>query len=182
MNKYLFSCLLFISLFFSCKQSPDDAVTNAKKKSNTINEKLKDYREKRVDDIVSKAAGTITGYYRDEEIKKIYAEHFSDTNRVFTEYYFDDGMLIYIMQQNFVYNRPVTYTEEKAKAHDDTAWYDDRKTRLEITRYYFHKNNLVRWIAPGNIEEAAGTTAFVDKQSLLWAETAILIKELKEQQ
>ena len=179
MRRYLSVFLLFVGLF-SCKEKQGDVVSSVNKKYTAINQKLGDYKQKRVDDITSTAKGTITGYYREEEVKKMYAEHFTDTNRVFTEYYFDDGMLIFIRQENFVYNRPNTYTEDSARAHNDSVWYDDKKTKEGISRFYFYKNKLVKWIGPDNNEIAPGTTAFIDKESILWAETVILIKELKE--
>lgn len=181
MGKYLALFLLFIIGLSSCNRKPEDAVAYDIKTYESIDKKLNDYKAKSVDDITSIAKGTISGYYRENEVKKIYAEHFTDTNRVFTEYYFDDGMLIYIRQQNFVYNCPDTITEEKAKANNDTVWYDDKKTKMEISRFYFNKNKLVKWLAPDNKEIAPATAQFIDKESVLWGETAILIKELKEQ-
>ena len=171
--------LLFVGLF-SCNKKPEDVVTDVKKKCAAINRKLNDYTPKTVDDIVSKSKGTINGYYRSEEIKKIISEHYTDTDRVFTEYYFDDGMLIFISSQDFKYNCSDTITEEKAKARNDSVWYDDKKTKLEISRFYFNKNKLVMWIMPDGKEVAPATANFIDKESILWGETAILIKELKE--
>ncbi len=181
MNKTLTILLFAIVLFSSCKKKPEDAVAEAMKHYNEINNKQKDYKVKRVDDITSAASGTITGYYRDEEVKKIIAEHFSDTGRVFTEYYFDDGMLIFILKQNFVYNKPRTYTEEKATAVGDSVWYDDKKTRLDMGRFFFANNKLVKWFGPDNKEVSAKSWAFTNKEAALWAETILLIKELKEQ-
>ena len=180
MRKIIPLLILSFIVLSSCNKKPEDAVADATKKYREINEKLPDYKSRQVDDITSSAAGTITGYYRDNEVKKIYAEHFSDTNRVFTEYYFDDGMLIFILQQTYTYNRPDTYTEEKAVAAHDSVWYDDKKTKLGIDRFYFSKNKLVKWIPPSGKEVTPATSAFIDKESVLWAQAAILIKELKE--
>ena len=179
MKKSVLIALLFLACISSCKRKPEDVVADASKKYAAINEKLKDYTYKRVDDITAPGAGTITGYYREEEVKKVYGEHYTDTARTFTEYYFDDGMLIYIMKQDFKYNRPASYTEEKAKAQNDSVWYDDKKTRMEVTRFYFDKNKLVKWIAPGNHDVSRTEGDFLDMESRLWAETVILIKELK---
>lgn len=156
-------------------------MADIKKNYTEINNKLKDYTRKQVDDITSPGGGNITGYYRDEDIKKISSQHFSDTNRVFTDYYFDDGMLIFITEQNFVYNKPSTYTEEKALAQNDSVWYDDKKTRMEISRYYFNDNKLIKWLNPDNIDVAVNTTQFINRQSKLWAEAVVALKQLKEQ-
>ena len=180
MSKYL-PFFFFFFVFSSCKNKPEDILADIKKKYTGINNKLKDYTPKRVDDITSAAGGSISGFYRDDEVKKIISEHFTDTCRTFTEYYFDDGMIIFILKQNFVYNCPVFYSQEMARAKNDSVWYDDKKTRLEITRYYFNKNKLLKWVMPGNTEVDPKTAEFIDKESELWAETVILIKELKEQ-
>ena len=180
MIRHFYIMILVTTGFASCKEKPEDAVANAIKRYETINSKLGDYRSKTVDDIISPAPGTITGYYREEELKKVHAEHFTDTNRVFADYYFDDGMLVFIQQQDFVYNMPDTLTEEKAKAKGDSVWYDDRKTRLEVSRFYFYKNKLEKWVMPGGKTVDDKSADFIDKESVLWGETVILIKELKE--
>ena len=181
MNKVIQVLLLTVFCLGSCKQKPENVIADIMKHYEKINSTLKDYKVKQVDDITSPASGTITGYYREDEIKKIESEHFTDTSRTFSEYYFDDGMLIFIIKQNFIYNRPNTYTEEVAKAKGDSVWYDDKKTRMEITKFYFSNNKLLKWVAPNDKEVPAITWAQTNKEAALWAETIVLIKELKEQ-
>lgn len=173
--------LLFIACTTSCKKKPEDAIADAKKKTAEINGKLKDYRLKQVDDIVTPGRGNISGYYRDDEIKKIYAEHYSDTNRSFTSYYFDDGMLIFVTEENYKYNRPTTYTEEKALAEHDSVWYDDKKTKLEVSKLYLYKNTLIKWTLPDGKDMPVNIMEFINKEPEVWANAAILLKELNEQ-
>lgn len=177
------SAILGLLILFAaaCKQKQEDVMAGIKKHYAEINDKLKDYTRKEVDDITNPGGGSITGYYRDDEVKKVTAQHFSDTNRVFSEYYFDDGMLIMAIEQNFVYNRSVKYTEEVAKAGGDSIWYDDKKTRLLTSRYYFKKNGLIKWINQDDIDMPVNSGEFINKQSELWAQTVVLLKELKEQ-
>lgn len=181
MNKLLAAALFFLICFSACSEKQTDTLADIRRKYTKINDQLKDLTLKEVEDITSAGGGNINGYYKDKEIKKIYWEHFTDTNRVFTEYYFDDGMLIYAVEQDFVYNKPRTYTEEIARQNNDTDWYDDRKTRLLVSRYFLKKNKLIKWLAPGNVDMAVNTSDFTDKQSELWAKAALLIKELNEQ-
>jgi hypothetical protein len=180
MTRSSIALVLFIAFFASCKQKEGDIITDIKKKSGEINKNLKDYKIKRADDLTTTAKGAIIGYYREDEVKKISSERYTDQNRTFSEYYFDDGMLIQIIQQQFVYNRPVSYTEENAKANNDSEWYDDKKTKLEVNRFYFSKNKLIKWVVE-NKDLSVSPQNFTDKESELWAETAILIKELNEQ-
>lgn len=181
MQRILLLFLFSLICFSACKKKPEDVLANIKKKYKEINEKQKDLKAKQVDDLTNAGGGTITGYYRDEEVKKIIAEHFTDTCRTFTECYFDDGMLILVIEQSFIYNCRASQTEEWAKANNDTVWYDDKKTRLEVNRYYFNENKLIKWLTPSGTEVKEKTAPFIDKESELWAQTIILIKQLKEQ-
>lgn len=181
MNR-LVALLLFLYLALpSCKEKQEDIMANIKKDYTEINAKIKDYTFKRVDDITNAGGGSINGYYQDEEIKKIIAEHFSDSSRSFTECYFDGGMLILVIDQEYRYNKPVTYTEEKAKANHDSVWYDDKKTVMEVSKYYFNKNKLIKWVDTDGSVVPENSQIFSDKQTELWAKTVILLKELKEQ-
>lgn len=179
-QRYLWLFLVLFTWVSSCKQKEEDALAGIKKSYTAVNSKLKDYKTRRVEDITNPGGGYITGYYRDDEVKKVVAEHFSDTSRTFIEYYFDDGMLIYVLRQDYHYNKPQSYTEEKARANNDSVWYDDKKTRLEINRFYFSKNQMVKWIDGDGNEVNTATARFIDKQSELWGETVILLKQLKE--
>jgi hypothetical protein len=177
-----FLSILFITVvcFSACKRKQEDVLASVRKHYAEINAKLKDYTPKHVDDISTPGGGAINGYYRDDEIKKIAAEHYADSCRTFSEYYFDDGMLIFVVKQNFIYNKPISYTEEKAKALGDSVWYDDKKTRLEVSRYYFRENKMVKWIQ-GESDMPVNTSEFIDKQSQILVEAVLYIKELKEQ-
>ena len=181
MNKY--AALLCFSLlcFAACKQKPDDVIASANKKVAAINKKLPDYKQKVVDDITSPTKGNITGYYRDDEVKKVYAEHFSDTDRIFASYYFDDGMLIYAEEQDYKYNCSNKITPEIAAANHDSVYYDDKKTRLLVSRYYFDKNKLIKWEPPVVNGKPAPTGDLIAKESLLWAQTLVLLKQLKDE-
>ena len=181
MSKYISLLLLLAISFFSCKRKQEDILANTKKTVEEINSNLQKLTKKQAEDITSVTGGSITGYYRDDEIRKIYYEHFGEKSRVFTEYYFDDGMLIYVLKQEYIYNRPQSYTEELAKSNNDTNWYDDKKTKLEISRFYFDKNTMIKWIDGDNIDVPVNKPDFINKQSAIWAETVILIKQLKEE-
>ena len=164
----------------SCKKKPEDAVAEDKKHVAEINNKISDYTQRHTDDLTIRGQGAITGYYRDKEIKKMVHELYADTTRVFTEYYFDDGMLIYVHKQAFIYNKPMSYTEEQAKAAHDSVWYDDKKTRMEESSFYLSKNKLVKWIKPGKTAVSPQSPDFFEREQALWAEAAIELKQLRE--
>jgi len=182
MKSFLSLVLLTFFCFSACKQKQEDILTDIKKKAEEIDGSLKKYTKRQVDDLTSLTGGNITGYYRDEEVKKVYAQHFGEKGRTFTDYYFDDGMLIFIYRQEYIYNKPLYYTEELARSNNDSDWYDDKKTQLQVSRFYFHKNKLIKWIdgADSGNDVAVNKPDFTTKESSLWAETVILLKQLKE--
>ena len=181
MRKLFLVLIVFVVGFSSCKKKQADVLANIKKNYEKINKGIRDFTKRQVDDITSKDGGNITGYYKDDEVKKIYVQHFGEKSRSFTEYYFDDGQLIYIIKQEFIYNKPNTYTEEKARAANDSEWYDDKKTRLEISAYYFNNNKLIKWLGPGGKDIAVNTPEFTEKEPVLIAEALIAMKQLKEE-
>lgn len=181
MRILLLSLLVIVLGVSSCTEKQTDTLAKNRKACAKIDEKLNDFAKKQVDDITSAAKGNITGYYDGEEVKKITAAHFTDTNRVFGDYYFDEGMIIYINLQTYRYNKPNTYTEEVALAEHDSVWYDDKKTERKITSYYFKKNKLIKWLQPGNRDVPVNDPEFSNKESELWAKTLLLLKQLKEQ-
>lgn len=177
----LFVFFLLLGCFTSCKQRQEDILAGIKKNVTKIDDNLRKYTRKEVDDLTSRVPGNVTGYYRDNEVKRVDASRFTDTNRKFTQYYFDDGMLIYAIEENYTYNKPMSYTEDVARANKDSVWYDDKKTTMQLNRYYFRKNKLIKWINANDVDMPVNDIDFINKESLIWAEAAILLKELKEQ-
>ena len=41
-------------------------------------------------------------------------------------------------------------TEERALKDGDSVWYDDTKTKMTTTRYYFFEGRMVKWINKDN--------------------------------
>jgi hypothetical protein len=101
------------------------------------------------------------------------------TRRTFAEYYFDDGMLIYVMTQDFIYNKPNTYTEEVARFQNDSEWYDDSKTKLEINKYYFNDNKLIKWTGPSSSDVPVNIADFSKEEPVILARAVLALKQLK---
>ena len=194
MNKLLIVLLSFV-LLSSCKKKTDaEIIAGIRKDCQEINRNLKEDSKKQVDDLISASGRTITGYYNGDDIRKIYSESYTDTNRVFTTYYFDQEFsgsaddllnifserLIYAEEEDFIYIRSQKYTEEVARAHNDSVWYDDKKTRMVQDQYFFKSNKLIKWMVDDK-EVPANTQVFIDRESAIWAQSALFLKELKEQ-
>jgi len=182
MKKLFVISALLLCCCLACKKKQGDVIAEARKTYEKVNKEQKDLTKREVDDISSREKGNITGYYKDEEIKKMSVQHFGDKSRTFTEYYFEDGMLVYMLRQEFVYNKPTTYTQEVATAAGDSVWYDDRKTTLQTSIYYFNDNKLIKWKAAGDKDMAVNTPEFIEKEPMLLAEALLAMKQLKEDQ
>ncbi|MBX2907830.1 MAG: hypothetical protein KF744_17420 [Taibaiella sp.] len=163
----------------ACKKKQEDILSTIKETRDKINSKLKDYSIRKVDDIVLKGNGVVTGYYRDDEVRKVITEEYEDERRTFTEYYFDGGELIYVVSQDYVYNKPMSYTEEVARFQGDSVWYDDSKTKLEVNKYYLDDNKLIKWTGPNDGDVPVNIAGFTQKEPLLLAHALMALKKLK---
>lgn len=179
-NTFLIAFIALIALG-SCQKKQENVLASIREKREEINANLKNYITRQVDDIVSKDRGIIQGYYRDKEAKKISTQHFGREKRNFVEYYFDDGMLIYVVSQDFLYNKPNDYTEEVAAMKNDSVWYDDSKTRLEINKYYFSDNKLIKWTGPSDNDVPVNIAEFTQKEPEIIARALLALKQLKSE-
>ncbi len=179
MKKILTVLLISILGFGACKQKQENVLAGIKEKQEKINNTLNKYTVRQVDDLISKERGVITGYFRDEEAKKVSTQHFGTGKRSYIDYYFDDGMLILVESHDFVYNRPNTYTEEVAVAKGDSVWYDDKKTVLETNYYYFSDNKLIKWTGPSEKDVPVNIANFSQKEPEIIAHALLALKQLK---
>jgi hypothetical protein len=179
MKRILLLAFIAIVSFGACKKKQEDVLASIKKKKEKIETKLKDYSFRKVDDLISDGNGVVSGYFKDAEAKKVSTQHFGKEKRSFTDFYFDDGMLIYAVSQDFVYNKPNYYTEELAKEAHDTEWYDDSKTKLEINKYYFSDNKLIKWTGPQATDVPVNIADFTKQEPVILAHALIALKQLK---
>ncbi len=178
--KKLITIVIVFGLFISaCKKNQKEIIDSIRKEVAATNDELKEYTMRQVDDIVSPENGAITGYYRDDEVRKILTQHFGEKSRNFISYYFDDGMLIFVESRDYIYNLPTTYTEEVAKSMGDSMWYDDSKTMLDINKYYFSENKLIKWTGADTSDVPVNIAEFTEKEPVLLAGALLAIKQLK---
>ncbi len=166
----------------SCKKKPEDMIANINKEQAKIDAKLADYTLRSVDDIVSQDHGVIKGYYKEKEVKKVVAEHYGEKGRKFDAFYFDDGMLIMVVSEEYIYNRSMKYTEEVARASGDSVWYDDSKTKREVNKYYFDDNKLIKWTGANKNDVPSNVADFTQKEPLLLANAILALKQLKTEE
>jgi hypothetical protein len=180
MKKFLLVVLLAIIFIPSCKIDDEADIMEI---YNKINTELPTYTHKTVDMVgISKDGGVITGYFKGKEIKKVTVESYFDTGRDYTEYYYADDDLVFVLQQKYHYNRPDYYTEERARANNDTEWYDDTRSTKRTSRFYFKDDEMIKWIDEKNFNRSEDSKDFEEQQKKIYADDKRIQQMMKEAQ
>lgn len=111
----------------------------------------------------STEGGQANGYYDNGELKLTEVIWLGETGKRIIEYYFNDGHLIFVFDQDFDYNRPIYWDEETAKENGDNEVFDPKKTTVKEDRYYFNNEKLFLWLNNDIQEEdlTMGTNSIV---------------------
>jgi hypothetical protein len=109
--------------------------------------------------------GGVAKAYRDAAgaVRLIRVELHFESGKMFEEFYFKSGMLIFAFRQEHHYNVPFNVTPEVAKEFG-TESFDPRKTRISENRYYFHNRKMIRWLGEGGKEVPAGNRQFKERE------------------
>ena len=94
----------------------------------------------------STEGGQVIAYYDNDELKLIEVIWLGETGKKIIEYYLHNGQLIYSLEQDFDYNRPIYWNEEKAQENGDNEVFDPDKTTVKENRYYFQSEKLFLWL------------------------------------
>jgi len=119
--------------------------------------------EKELNDY-STEGGVAELYYDNDLLRKVITSFYGETGKVITEYFLWGGQVFFIYEREFIYNMPM-YMES----------YDETKTEVIENRFYFEKENLIRWIDKDHKKVDKISTLFIKKQ----AETTEEIKLIK---
>lgn len=101
----------------------------------------------------SAEGGESKAYFHNRELVLIESFFWGETGKSITRYFVKENKLVYIEEENRIYNRPVFYDKELAKEFDDEEYFMPEKTIVKTNRYYFQHEELVRWINNKNKKE-----------------------------
>ena len=136
--------LLITLAFSSCSE---DDTTGTEKRCREIHQNLGAYKQKTLDySGVTDQGGSISGYFDGGKLIMASVITLGETERGTDEYFFDGENLICVQKQRFIYNRPTYMTEERALKDGDSTWYDDKKTIMKQSYFYFYEDRMVKWI------------------------------------
>ena len=94
----------------------------------------------------STEGGNIVAYFDNADLRKAVVTYYGETGKVIYEYYVWDNDVFFIFRQDFYYNSPIYWTEDKPE--EGIEAYDENKTKIFENRYYFSNDKLIRWIDP----------------------------------
>lgn len=176
-NKFNFTALVFfmILIFTSCSEND---ITGTQKTCKEILSNLSTYQHKTLDLAGQNSESNgVSFYIKDNKVMLATIATYSETGRTNAQYFFDNNDLICVVQQDYIYNRPTYMTEERATKDGDSVWYDDTKTTMSTTRYYFYDGRMVKWINKDN-KVIPETNKKYDFQTALLLNDAEKIKKM----
>lgn len=94
----------------------------------------------------STESGAATYYFLQDTLLKVVAIHFGETGKNFQEFYTKNGQLSFVFEQQYQYNRPITWDSTAMNENNDTETFDIDKSEIIEDRSYFSKGELIRQI------------------------------------
>lgn len=126
-------------------------INEIKKQYAKINNEATTYDkvEKEVFDESTEGA-ILIGYYKKRYLKKITGTYYGETGKTIMEYYFNGSDFFFVYTKIFNYEKPI-YIDTTAEVKS-----------IEENRYYFHKGDLIKWMADST-EVPAGSNQFLQE-------------------
>jgi hypothetical protein len=129
----------------------------------SIDENRSGYTRITIDGIGESTEGSTGDFYSENgDIKRITATYFGETGKTISDFYYDEGNLIYLVENIQRYNRPIYYDEAMAEEFGDSEAFDPEKTEIFINRYYLSKNSIIETEIDTDFQDDTFTKTFQD--------------------
>ncbi len=92
----------------------------------------------------STEGGTATYYFQKDTLLKIAVVHFGETGKAIQEFYTKNGQLTFVFEENYTYNRPITWDSTAMKENNDTEVFDMDKSEIMEDASYFDSGILIQ--------------------------------------
>lgn len=126
-----------------------DPIQSIRQQYATINRSVAKYRKvKKELSGFSAEGGQLIAYLKGPAIMKIVATYFGESGRTVEEYYYRDSQLIFVLQTELHYDRPLS----------------GKVVSTHLNRFYFDRDDLIRWIDEDGKEVARGDD-YAEKQT-----------------
>lgn len=137
--------VMTILFFLGCNLPvmADSAIEEIRREYKAIKISLSSLKHKTIDlDDYSADGGGAKAYFdKKGVIRFIRAEFYGESGKVFEEYFYKGGTLVFVYREDHNYNVP--YYVEKGKS---TPGFDPKKTTIIENRYYFNNKKMIRWL------------------------------------
>ncbi len=110
-------------------------VAGIRKAFAEVNAGLSGWKKVKKELMESTEGGELTAYYDEQgNLRKMVVANYGEMGKSIEEYYFSDGKLFFVFEQQFYYTAPI-YTE------------NSKVERVDEQRYYFYDDSLIRWLS-----------------------------------
>lgn len=137
------------SAFANLSPQGDDAVNSIRQHYAQINRSAGLYKKvKKELSGFSAEGGELLAYFHGPSVMKMVATYFGEGGRAFEEYYFWNGKLIFVLQTDLRYDKPLS----------------GKVVKKAENRFYFSDDKLIRWIDENSKEVASEKAEYAEKQ------------------
>jgi hypothetical protein len=137
------------SAFAGPRPQGDDAINSIRQHYGQINRSAGLYKKvKKALSGFSAEGGELVAYFHGPSIMKMVATYFGESGKASEEFYFWNGMLIFVLRTDFRYDKPLS----------------GKVARKTEDRFYFSNDKLIRWVDESGKEVASERAEYAEKQ------------------
>ncbi len=144
----------------------DSQISEIRSECEAIRNALPKLREEQLELSGYSTEGGVAKAYRDPSgaIWFLTVERYFESGKVFDEYYFKNGMLIFTYEEEHRYNVSFYITPKRAKKLGIES-FGPKKTRISGNRYYFQSRKMIRWLEEEKKEVNPTSKEFLEKEN-----------------
>ena len=139
--------VLMLFLFSYAGAATDTRIADIRKEYQATRNALPAYTQESVELTDYSTEGGVAKAFRDAKgnIRLIRVELYGESGKLFEEYYYRNGVLIFVFYEHHRYNVPFNVSQEAAKEIGIEP-FDPKKTKITEDRYYFDNGTMIKWL------------------------------------
>jgi hypothetical protein len=127
----------------------DDAISSIRQHYAQINRSAGLYKKvKKELSGFSAEGGELVAYFHGPSVMKMIATYFGESGKASEEFYFWNGKLIFVLQTDLRYDKPLS----------------GKVVKKTENRFYFSEDKLIRWVDENGKEVASEKAEYAEKQ------------------
>lgn len=128
----------------------DEGIESIREHYAAINRKVPSYRKvKKALSGFSAEGGQLLAYFHGPSVMKMVATFYGETGQAIEEYYYWEGKLIFVLQTDHRYDKPLS----------------GKVVKKTENRFYFKDEKLIRWIDENGKQVGTDSAEFTGKQT-----------------